>query len=221
MDRILIIIVLAAIFGIGFWRIARRVRQIDEERTFAAEFHQHLVKYVNSTGQAQDSYFWLTKQSTKMQSQLGSLGYITYRPPFANYVINNFQIIVNLLPELRKSLDGTLSGYNTSEYAMMLQDCLLRQDGILERRREQSEVLLKNPLIWFREGVQFILSTPLYLAFTMGVIGSSMVVSIAHSVLFKFISGIVALIGFLSAIITIILGWEGFLGFLRDTVKLP
>lgn len=37
----------------------------------------------------------------KIQSQLSTLGVLDYRMSFANYITHNYQVIINMLPEIR------------------------------------------------------------------------------------------------------------------------
>jgi hypothetical protein len=79
----------------------------------------------------------------------------------------------------------------------------LSADLIRERQRE-----LRNPLVWFREGVRALLLWPVQLLESLGLGSGSRTASLARSSAFQTISGAVAVISFVASVIEILLGWE-------------
>jgi hypothetical protein len=53
-------------------------------------------------------------------------------------------------------------------------------------------------------------AVPAYLLSWLGIISESCVRKLISSVFFKAVSGLIALVGFVSAIVTIVIGWEEF-----------
>src|SRR3712207_4903943 len=83
----------------------------------------------------------------------------------------NGQSRVNMLPEIRRS-SGEIEfglGRQFDEYASLIQEALIRHTGILDDFRAQRIRELKNPLIWFREGVQLTLLSPFLFLRWLGV----------------------------------------------------
>lgn len=93
-----------------------------------------------------------------------------------------------------------------SEYHAMIAEALVRYMGLSEDRirREQREV--KNPLAWFREGVAGLLLLPVQLLQSLGLLRRSGAAFIARSSLFRFVAGLVALVGLLASCIELVLG---------------
>lgn len=65
-----------------------------------------------------------------------------------------------------------------------------------------------NPFICFREGVRFILGLPVLVLYWSGFVSTRTISAARVSSVFKFISGVITLIGLISSIITILLGWN-------------
>ena len=68
-----------------------------------------------------------------------------------------------------------------------------------------------NPIAQFRKGVETILLVPLDILETLGVFSSSTNQRAHQSVITKLVAGLVALVGFMSGLVTIITGWKGFI----------
>jgi len=151
---------------------------------------------------------------------MGDGGIIAFKQPFSNYQIPNYPIILNLLPELRKTIERLpISNSLVGDYAIALQEALLRHMGALEDSLQTSRNYLKNPLVWFREGVGAILFSPFSLLAWMGVIGQSTISWIKNTLIFRRVSGIITFIGAFSAIMSIVLGWEEFLTVIKGFFK--
>jgi hypothetical protein len=149
-----------------------------------------------------------------MQRDLGSLGVMSrYKPPGANYFLNNYQIVINMLPELRQTLsDPLLSSISrlAPEYAQTLEEVLIRHLGVLEERAESLQKKLRNPVTDFREGVQLILFVPFYLISWLGILSTNKLRALSRKPIPKILSGVVALVGFLSAVVGLVIGWSDF-----------
>lgn len=88
---------------------------------------------------------------------------------------------------------------------------MFRYIGYLIDSQEEAIKALKNPVIWLREGFSLLLLLPLLIFNWLGIIGNSLIDRIHRSLLFKILTGLVALIGVLSVLMTIILGWDTFI----------
>ena len=221
MDRLLVIGVIVVLLAIGFIRVVARIRETKRKKEFAEEFVTRLIQYVMSEGSDHESYVWLTHRSAKMQSQSGIFGIArSYRPPFEGYVIPNYQIIVNALPELRRSLEDSILSSQARQYSTMIQECLIRYIGVLDDQLERSGQDRMNPLIWLREGVQLVMVIPVFILNWVGLVTTATVARISDSTLLKMFSGLIALIGLLSAIVSAVIGWEDFVAIVRQVLNL-
>ena len=189
-------------------------RKLFGRRDFAVEYYNTFAKVAESFGTEEfdhESYRWLTKNGIKMQAELGSLGVISYKPAFSNYYIQNYQPVLNTIPELR-------TGNAHRSDLMTLDDMLVRHIGRLDNRLEQSLSELKNPIFWLRDGIGFIVALPISMLGWFGIVGNSFVRSVKGSFLFKLLSFLIALVGLIASLITIFLGWSEFLSLLDNLI---
>jgi len=180
---------------------------------------EHLKTYIQSRGNDYESYGWLVHRSNKMQMQLGASGiYASYRPPYANFQYSNYPIILNMLPDLRNAFDDSiLSGSSiVHQYSMALQDTLIRHLGSLHDLDELNDKALRNPVIWLREGVRVITALPLTLLGWLGALSETTVTRLTSGRFFKGVSAFAALVGFVSAVMGVALGWEQFTQIVLD-----
>ena len=75
---------------------------------------------------------------------------------------------------------------------------------------------LKNPIIWFKEGFQEIISLPLYILNWFGILSDTGVSKVTTNVIFKFLAGIGGLVAFASGVVTIIQGKEQTIAFFKQ-----
>lgn len=212
MDRLIVILSIVALSVIGVARIVVQLRSLGKKLEFVHEYLEKLKAYVEGHGADREAYGWMIHRSNKMQNQLGTGGIMAaYRPPFANYQYTNYPILLNMLPELRRAYEDSLLSNNLAhQYATTIQEVLIRHAGTLEDRREAHLNQLRNPLIWFREGVRAVIAFPLSVLSWAGVLSVRAVGAITQSATFNVISGLVGLLTLLSAIMSIALGWQEF-----------
>lgn len=210
---IAVLITIVAVLAVGLTSLVRRRRALSEQMAFAVEFTNRLGEFASAQAFDGQQYTWLTQHAVQMQEDLGPLGIVDYKPPGNLGFIPRYQVILNLLPELRRLRMGEYHfGVDDifREQANLCLDTLVRYSGVLERRLAQSLSQLRNPLAWLREGVQTTLLIPVSLLVALGILGASTQARFRGSLLFRVLAGIVALIGLLSAIMTIALGWQQF-----------
>jgi hypothetical protein len=75
---------------------------------------------------------------------------------------------------------------------------------------------LKNPIAWFKEGFQEIISLPIYLLNWFGILSDTTVSKVTTNVIFKILAGIAGLVTFISGIVTIIQGKDQTISFIRQ-----
>jgi hypothetical protein len=213
MSNISIFIIICVVGLYGLLKLIIELRKYGIRNEFGVEFLENLKKYWESNGADLEAYGWLIHRSNKMQGEMGGLGVVhNYKPPYQNYMITNYSIILNMIPELRKCLEDDLLSRNLAhQYMSALQESLVRYLGSIEDKQEVITKEIKNPIKWFRDGVRDILALPAYLLGWLGVISETAAKRLVSSLLFSAISGIVALVGFVSAIVTIVIGWDQFL----------
>lgn len=210
MTRYQLIALLILIFLIGFFKVYRRLNKAKTDLIFSFEFLEKLKTYLDSNGNDTSTYGWLLNRSNKMQNTLGGYGIIhQFKPPFANYAYKNYPIILNMIPEVRKNMESISMKY-AHEYAITIQECIIRYAGTVEDLIESLMNELLNPFVWIRETFQIITALPFFLLNWFGIISVSALRSITSNIFFRLLSGFFAVVGFLSAIIGILTGWEKF-----------
>ena len=223
MDRVYIIVAILGICIIGAVKINIRIYRIAEMRSAAQEYLNRLGKYVSSGGGDTESYAWLTQKSTIMQRQLGSSGILAaYKPPFANFQYTNYPILLNMLPELRNALaDSFALERLANQYSATLQEVMIRHLGEVEEVEMEQRSLLRNPFVWLREGVRAVLSGPLYLLQWFGILSESATNRLIGNFLFRFLSSFTVLIGFIGSVVSIVVGWDQFIGMIGRLLHSP
>lgn len=219
MTTFIIILSILFVFAIGFIKLFRFFNHLQNDYDFAFEYRNKFVEFSNKYFKTFDRwsragdfdselYVWLTKNVSKIQSNVGYFGIMDYIAPFQTYKVSNYQIIINSIPKFR---DGHIQEFDVNS----VDDCLLRYLGHTEEKVNASQKNLKNPIIWFRVGFQEIISLPLFILNWFGIFSSRTVDKVMESTLYKVFTGIIALITFASGIVTIIQGKEQTLEFIR------
>lgn len=211
MTTFLLVVTMLAVISIGFGSLVRSYLRTLDRRNFAVEFvnkYRELVEGYLQNRLDSDVYYWLTSRSVRMQDELGTHGIMSYRPPFSNYIVHNYPVVLNTLPDIR-------NGNVHSQDLLTVDDTLVRYIGVMDdvianRRKE-----LKNPLKWLREGVQWMLLLPFLILQWFGLLGASVINRVSSNIVFKFVAFIVTLIGLVSSVMGIALGWDQFIGIIR------
>jgi hypothetical protein len=213
-----IVLALLAISLYGLLQITRDLRKCRSKHDFAVEFLGQLKSCWESRGGDSETYGWLIHRSNKMQAEMGAHGVLHgYKPPYQNYIIKNYDVILNMLPDLRRCLeDNIISDHLAYQFLSMLQESLIRYLGSLEDAQEEITRDVQNPIKWFRDGVRDIVALPAYLLSWLGVIPEIYARKFVSSFVFSAISGMVAFLGFSSAVITIAIGWHEFIDVVRN-----
>jgi len=72
--------------------------------------------------------------------------------------------------------------------------------------------------VWFREGFREILSVPIFILSWFGIISNRTVNSIKDSLIYKVISGLIALVTLISGVVTIVVGYDQTLEFVKRLI---
>jgi hypothetical protein len=115
-----------------------------------------------------------------------------------------------MIPRIRQMMDDNEFGLwrgQIHDYVNAVDEALLRYLGRLEDSYTVGTKELANPLRWFRAGVSQILAFPLYLLSLFGLIGARTIATIQSTALFKLLAGLAALIGFVGAVIGLVVDW--------------
>ncbi|MFN7603337.1 MAG: hypothetical protein ACK5R0_18265 [Bacteroidota bacterium] len=208
-----LVLILIATLTTGFIHIWRTVKGISKKLDFAVEYREKLIEQANSYFSRQSidnkQLSWLTKNSDRIQNQIGRGAVIDYKPAYQNYLVSNYHLIINTIPKF--SLQTIHSDDVT--YA---DNCLLRHIGNAEEAYNESIKRLKNPLTWFREGFVQLTSLPIYILNWFGILTDNSLNKITTSLFYRTIVGIGGLVAFASGLVTIIQGRKDVFGFIRE-----
>jgi hypothetical protein len=221
-DRSILALTLALIFLLGLFSLIHQKSLVSEQIMFSKEFMLKLEAYVESWGRDNESYAWLTHRSSKMQKILGVYGvYERYRPPHAEFQFQNYPVILNILPELRRALEDVVlrRSHLSREYANSLQETILRYVGVLEDRESEFLGFIRNPVIGFREGIRIIVALPLSILGWLGALSDRTVSTLISSQGFGLLTGLISLVSFVSGLMGIMLGWDEFREMLWGLLK--
>jgi hypothetical protein len=208
--RIAAILVLVLLMLVGLIKELLWKRRVIARREFCIQFSDRLGDYVASRGSDVEAYGWLTHRASRMQREMGSAGIVhTFRPPFANFAYQNYPIVLNMLPELRRwATDSPRPLDQFREYAAALHEALIRYDGQLVDALEHSQKQLWNPFVHLREGVQFVLLLPFRILGWLGFGGETLQSRLAGMMLVRVLSALVALATLIASLVTVISGGE-------------
>ncbi|HIF9499444.1 TPA: hypothetical protein ACX6S1_003513 [Photobacterium damselae] len=207
-----VILAIFALFALGFVSFRVQKKKVDSKVTFVNEFQATFREYWDSGGNDNEAYGWLIHRSNKMQNQMGAQGIIaSFKPPYVNYFVSNYAIILNMIPALNESLSEYLYRDQASQYANAINEALIRHWGSLEDKQDFLISRLRNPVYWFQQGIRQVTGIPFYLLGLFGIISINKVGNIVGSRFFGVVSGLVSLIGFASAVLSLVVSWEDFL----------
>jgi hypothetical protein len=196
---------------IGLVRLGGVRWRLTSQLLFVFDYRQRLSQLMQTRDR--DTYELLTLDATKMQAQLGAEGVLSFRPPFANYIVPHYPVVVNALAELRKCFSDELlsRGDLAAQYHALIEDALLRHEGTVRERVRRNTRSLANPLKWLLTGVEWVLSVPVWVLESFGLVSKTSSTRFKASATFRVASGLTALMGFCSAVVGLVTGWEPFL----------
>lgn len=222
MDRIIVIVIILAILTIGLISILVNAYNTHDSLVRLQEYRNEFVMFANDIYRNEFNmklYTQLQLKSARIQHIVDNFGTFKYKPAFANYYINNYQIIINSLTEIRNNYSiGTYATLGTQEIDLV-DNVLLTCIGAYSDTFEEYKKDCKNPFIWLRNGIWKIVSFPISLIYWGGLIGYNTYNKIISTFLFKTISFIIGFIGVLSSIVTIISGKEALKQFINSILN--
>jgi hypothetical protein len=218
MTLFLAILAVGILIVVGLLQTALKIRDVSERRGFTREYLgqlQELLGRIAKQGfdsEAGRTHAWLMHRGGKMQLELGPDGKMIYREPFGGPIWPDYEVLTNLIPKLRdEQLQGGLSGGGGPLYdqaASVCQDVLIRHDGRLQDTEERLRGDLLNPFALLRRGVEFVVTLPLLLLVWSGLLRYTALLKATETGPGRALTGIVALVGFLAAVVQILVGWD-------------
>lgn len=225
--RIIPAIFAAVVIAIGFIVRKRRCSNLQRQIAFTIDFQNtfiELVEYLFAHGNLNTAaYGKFINDADAMQIELGADGIVEMYDPLKGIQIRHYQLIVNLIPELRTfspmMRTNSIIVERLNQIVGITDDALRRHCGNLKREYEGIRKDFYNPIICFGEGIRTILRCPGKILVWLGIIGGNSEQRFCSGMVFKIIGWIATLIGFVSAVMTIVLGWDQCISMLENLVK--
>ena len=178
MDKLLPIIVLLCIAIIGFISKFLELGDIRCRYASTVEYRNKFIDFINELFSKQSFnqqlYYELTMKVKEMQHELGSDGVYAYvQDNLKGYHINNYQLLVNFLPETRNILNDFSNSIMIARYNQEAQHCddmFVRHLGALQLAEKNQRKILLNPFADFAEGVKIIVTLPILLLKWFGLV---------------------------------------------------
>ena len=210
MTRFQVALTICGICAIGYIYLLSAHRRLQERMRQTADFLQHLHLFLQTRAVDSDNYSWLLQHSYEMQANMGELGIMgQFHAAYSRQVVNNWPIVINSLPAMRRSLSRDFgSEQEFNEYGALLQEAILLYIGPLEGAERESKSRLRNPVIWFRYGIQWLLLFPFIVLRWLGLHRIPEQAALGDNPFFRFLSASASVIAFLSSLVTIIVGWD-------------
>lgn len=205
------ILTILGLIAIGFIKKVMSLMKFSKDFDFLYDYNEKYVKYLNNylgkrinSEEENKLYMELISKSPKAQRLLGNDGLISYKPAGASYMYNNYQALINTVQALRNPA-------LMSEEFSWVNNMLIMKMAIYEDIMSEIRGNMINPLILLSEGVQFFVTLPISLLYWTGLIEYSTLNRVSNYFIFKLLNFLIIIIGFLSAIVTLVTGWEPFI----------
>lgn len=202
---------------IGFIKNFMRLFSLAKNIDFLAQYRKNYVEYCNNyigkgirSEEENRLYIRLLSDAPKAQMLLMDAGFVDYKLAGTWSYLTNYQILINTVQTLRNP-----PSFGGEEYGM-LYNILVMQVSRLNELHENTRKETFNPIILLREGVQFFTTLPISLLYWTGLIKYTTQYKLSNNIVIKFFNFVIIFIGFVSAIFTIVLGWEQFKELLKS-----
>ena len=204
---------------IGKLEVASLRKGIQKRINYTYEYENHLANVANElnknhtiTNALGDDFQWLAENMNKMQTEVGGDGIISgFKPPYCNYYVKAFHPFLNLTSSIMQG-EFYVIGFCAN--------ALSRHLGTLKEELEIFEHENRNPLVWLRYGIQFLIFFPLRLLMWLGLLSDTSFSRIYRSAVTKFISGMFALFGLVGTLCSTVSGWDATVIFVKRLLHL-
>ncbi len=212
--------IVAILLLIGFIREFAKVRRLRRSHEFASKYLNNFLEWYK--GRAQDSrlYADMMHDANRMQELLGNDGTVSIRMPFESAYHSNVPVILQGVSAIKRDyydIRGSVSE-TAKGFAQLVEDTVRRVIGRMSDDISNAVNRQFNPLVLFCSGVSGILELPLVILTESGLISSAQSHSIVAGRLFAGLRLVVSLLSFLGTVITIVLGWQSFVGLIKQIV---
>lgn len=188
-----LVIVFLLIALLGHLKYSGQRSALLSKINFMNDYFNTFNNYLESRGK-RSLYNKLIFDSHKVQNHLGSYGICPlYKPPFANFQINNYPIILNMLPELHKELNDHMLGSDGRHYANAITDTFNRYMGVISNNLTNLDREIKNPMDCLRTGIERLLQAPVHILYDFKILPKGWFNNIEKSAIYTSVAGLLAI----------------------------
>lgn len=214
--NVIAVLMLCTIALIGLINIIVGLYRLNERHSLLVKFTKKFIKmandYFTNDSFSEEDYEWLLANVDEVNNMLGVVGTISYKPAYANYIHNNYQVLINTLPQFKSSL-----GVHHDDISF-IESLLKRFAGVLGKTIKGQKSDLNNPMKWFSEGISFFLSLPLAFLESIGALSAINYGRAKSSKVFKAMVGIISAVSFMDAVYAIIAGHSFAVQFIQSII---
>lgn len=207
---------------IGLIDTIRKIAVLRDDIEFSNIFLMKFDELIKSRCQDNDIYGWILENSIHMQEILGSNGVMNYKEAGANYYINSYQIITNLIPDIVRQAHSEYCSLFTESLNTKIRtifEVVIRQIGAVKDLRKLYTSRLKNPFYLFSDGWFIVISIPLKILHSLGIISFGIYSAIRKSIIYKLILLVVFSLGIYADILSVKQGHPSFFDDAWQAVK--
>lgn len=193
-----ILTIFFTVAAIGIIRLIYDLCLLIKRKIFGEKYLSRFNQLIEGGPNERRHYQWLLRKVSKIENEMGGFGVaVFYRPAFANYAFQDYEVISNTLLNI-----GPVSAKDLE----MSQAILERYIGALDDSISKNLSHLINPAVWLTRTVRLILlDIPLWMLYSFGLISKIRKNKIKTSSIISKIIGVITLGGSLASLIT---GWD-------------
>lgn len=194
----------------------KRIAAYNKRAEFTVDFNNKFFDFANEAFTTKrmnsEKYNAVIKDVDKIQEELGMDGVLNgFVDPLKGIQGSNYQLFMNIMPEIRTALSNI--GYSPMEERInqlmgLCEDSLRRHIGNLERTIEQEKKGLWNPVTCVGECIRWIVGLPVDILQWAGLYNSNRNRRIKASAIFRILSNLGVIVGLISSIVSVMLGWD-------------
>lgn len=219
-------IIVLVLVVIGHIIKRKRIAKYNNRAEFTVDFNNRFFDFVNDlfTTRRMDSdkYDAVIKDVDKIQEELGMDGVLNgFVDPLKGIRGTNYQLFMNIMPEIRTAISNmgnSIMDERINQLMGLCEDALRRHIGNLDRAIEQEKKGLFNPITCMGECIRWIVGLPVDVLQWAGLYNSNKSSKIKANVIFKIISNLGVIIGLISSVVSIVIGWDEVLTIISNCI---